>query len=118
MTTEVEASVKRSIVKAARERGYSLSEIGRFLGVSRQRVEQIVNDKAHKARQLFREALERGQIARTTHCEECGHERKALEAHHDDYDEPYLVRWLCIPCHNTVHPHHPYSILPNGQEAS
>ena len=107
MTTAIEASIKRSIVIAARARGFSLSEIGRFLGVSRQRVEQLLNDKAHRARRCLKEALERGLVTRASHCERCGHERKALEAHHEDYDEPYLVLWLCIPCHNEVHPHYP-----------
>ena len=115
MTTEIESSIKRSIVRSARDRGYSLAEIGRFLGVSRQRIEQLLNDKAHKARRLLNDALTLGQITKPSHCEDCGHKRKALEAHHEDYSEPYLVKWLCIPCHNTVHPRVPER-LPEREE--
>lgn len=35
-------------------------------------------------------------------CEVCGG-KVAVHAHHDDYDKPLAVRWLCVPHHSAWH---------------
>ncbi len=45
-------------------------------------------------------ALSRGELIRQP-CETCG-EQKAV-AHHDDYERPLDVRWLCASCHMKHH---------------
>lgn len=45
-------------------------------------------------------ALKSGQLQRLP-CEQCG-EPKSV-GHHDDYDKPLQVRWLCQPCHVKWH---------------
>lgn len=35
-------------------------------------------------------------------CEVCGHTEK-VTAHHDDYDKPLEIRWLCYPHHAEWH---------------
>jgi len=37
-------------------------------------------------------------------CEKCAAEK--VEAHHDDYDKPLQVRWLCRSCHVEHHQTH------------
>lgn len=35
-------------------------------------------------------------------CELCG--AKKVHGHHEDYTRPLEVRWLCQPCHSSLHP--------------
>lgn len=78
-------------------RGMSKSELARMFGVSHQRISQILNPKAHKARQKVNEKL-----TAPLYCEACDGETK-LHAHHPDYDKPLTVVWLCISCHAKLH---------------
>lgn len=62
-----------------------------------------------QARRLFRNALNRGDVARKWRCERCErpHMRQdedgihtcRIEAHHKDYSKPLDVEWLCVRCH-------------------
>lgn len=53
--------------------------------------------RAHAA---VKAALRRGEL-REAPCETCG--GWPVQAHHDHYDRPLDVRWLCSPCHHSVH---------------
>jgi len=53
--------------------------------------------KAHKK---VENAIKFGTLKRQP-CEECGNEDS--HAHHDDYDKPLDVRWLCAQHHKEVH---------------
>jgi transposase-like protein len=67
----------------------------------------IIYDK--KSHHKVENAVKHGYIKRPESCEECGHSgknkdgRTALRAHHDDYNKPMEVRWLCHKCHYTWH---------------
>ena len=52
------------------------------------------------ANNLINNAILRGDIERKP-CEICGAE--PTEAHHDDYNKPLEVRWLCRECHSKWH---------------
>lgn len=56
-----------------------------------------IKRKAHKT---VENALLSGRLSRKP-CETCG--RQKVQAHHDDYNKPLDVRWLCSSCH---HQHH------------
>jgi hypothetical protein len=45
-------------------------------------------------------AIRSGKLIRKP-CILCGNEKSL--AHHEDYDEPLLVMWLCQPCHKQRH---------------
>lgn len=52
------------------------------------------------ARRLVRTAIANGFMERRP-CGVCGSHK--AEAHHDDYLQPYSVRWLCRPHHGQMH---------------
>lgn len=52
--------------------------------------------KQRRARHLVESAIIRGELKRQP-CEACG--KLPSEAHHDDYDKPLQVRWLCRSHH-------------------
>lgn len=53
-----------------------------------------------RARSLTRSALKSGRLVKQP-CEVCGAVK--VEAHHDDYTQPLVVRWLCVDHHNAAH---------------
>jgi len=60
----------------------------------------ILQKRSHK---IVENALLRCDIIRATACEACGKECKP-HAHHDDYNKPLQIRWLCSSCHSVIHP--------------
>lgn len=69
----------------------------------------LASDKTHN---LFESAIEKGIIERKIICEKCGdipvdykNGRTAIEAHHDDYNKPLNIKWLCKKCHFEWHKH-------------
>lgn len=54
------------------------------------------------AHQIVRGALKRGIIAKEK-CAVDGCEATEVDAHHDDYDKPFHVTWLCRKHHQQWH---------------
>lgn len=54
----------------------------------------------YKARKTLRNAVASGKIKRLP-CETCFEVK--VEGHHEDYNRPLEVRWLCILHHNQAH---------------
>ena len=46
------------------------------------------------------QAVKSGKIAKLP-CEKCSEPK--VQAHHEDYSQPLIVTWLCVPCHNLRH---------------
>ncbi|MEE2859663.1 MAG: hypothetical protein ACU0DH_05990 [Paracoccus sp. (in: a-proteobacteria)] len=58
------------------------------------------NPLKYRAHLLVHRALGTGQLQKQP-CEVCG--AKAVDAHHDRYEEPLNVRWLCRRHHTKLH---------------
>ena len=58
---------------------------------------------AAKASMICGNAITWGKLLKVANCESCGD--PSNEAHHDDYNYPLQVRWLCITCHKKWHKH-------------
>lgn len=74
-------------------------------------VEEAANtatdEHARRAHRIAREALQAGELV-AQGCQECG--KEPAEMHHDDYDQPLQVRWLCKRHHRLWHADHPTGI--------
>lgn len=61
------------------------------------------------AQNMVEYAVRKGLIEKRTSCEACRTEylfkdgRTGVQAHHDDYNKPLEVRWLCQKCHHAWH---------------
>jgi len=113
------------------ESGLSLAPIAQYFGVSRQAMWDLLRRRTtlrsqkrygtdntfHRggivaddnAQNLLETAIQQGVIQRKTHCESCGDTgtfkdgRTKIQGHHDDYNKPLDVRWLCQKCHHEWH---------------
>lgn len=112
--------------------GLSIGDVADFYGVTRQAMHQILGRRGCKfrsqkrtgsenhmfrggsvgddrARNITEKAIERGILVRPKTCAACGaggtmrDGRSVIQAHHDDYNKPLEVRWLCQPCHHEWH---------------
>lgn len=65
--------------------------------------------KKERCHNLVEKAVKKGTLKNPYKCSECGSEdtfkdgRTAIQAHHDDYDRPLDIRWLCQKCHHEWH---------------
>jgi len=60
-----------------------------------------LNPEKCKTYHLVRYALKSGSLKKPLLCSKCGDERKLL-GHHEDYDLPLKVKWLCYSCHKKL----------------
>jgi predicted transcriptional regulator len=83
---------------ALAEAGFTRAKVAKELGVSRQRIDQILQPEKHHARIMLSHHIKIGTIKRPNRCGSCG-ELAEVEAHHVDYSRPLFVDWLCLKCH-------------------
>lgn len=60
------------------------------------------NPKKYAAHVAVGNAVRDGKLIKASCCEDCG-SNFALNAHHDNYNFPLEVRWLCSRCHHKWH---------------
>lgn len=49
------------------------------------------------------QAIKKGVLRKPKKCENCGNDKRRVEAHHEDYSKPLQVNWLCRLCHRGIH---------------
>lgn len=59
----------------------------------------VPNKNAERAYKKIAWAVHSGRLVRPNQCEQCGANKKRIEAAHYDYSKPLEVRWLCRSCH-------------------
>lgn len=107
MTTMAEATRRRRIAATLYDKGCSYREIADLLGVTYQVARSLVQPERQNARISLNKAIADGHIGKASACESCGRDDVRVVGHHDDYNEPFKVRWLCDKCHHATHPHEP-----------
>jgi hypothetical protein len=63
---------------------------------------RLANPKKYKAQTWVNNAVRDGRLVKADSCEVCNGTFQ-IEGHHDDYDQPQVVRWLCSRCHSLWH---------------
>ena len=61
------------------------------------------NAKKNWVSNVVNNAVRDGVLAKPNSCSVCGKSRCRIEGHHDDYDRPLSVTWLCSKCHRDWH---------------
>lgn len=85
-------------------RHHSAAYIRRHRDEVTERMRQIKEDKsaAAFAWRLVELAVRKGRLVRPSGCTRCG-EVGPVHGHHEDYERPLDVDWLCSPCHKARH---------------
>ena len=97
-----EDTMSTAAVLTMHDAGLKQVEIAKQLGISRQRVKQIVCPQRHNARLLLAQAISKGLLKRPATCSRCGSLAR-VHGHHEDYSLPLDVVWLCPTCHGRRH---------------
>lgn len=82
--------------------GMIKTNIAKHMGVTRNRIDQILSPEKHKARQKTRTLIKTGKLKRPKICPYC-RKRKFTEAHHQNYNDIWDILWLCSACHKFEH---------------
>lgn len=74
----------------------------------RHKAKYLARNKARDAKKKYATAtinarLQRGTIVKPDACSDCGATGVKLTGHHEDYDKPLEVEWLCYSCHGKRH---------------
>lgn len=70
------------------------------LGTEITRIWRAEDKRRAVAHSAVARSIRNGELKRAP-CIRCGEEK--TQAHHDDYDKPLEVMWLCSPCHKKRH---------------
>ncbi len=104
---------RRSDGGHAKRNAYRQRTRERYRGVERRHSakRRILYPEKTLAQQILHRALRKGEIIKPSVCNVCGEKerlardgRTLLQAHHHNgYDKPFDVKWLCVWCHSKEH---------------
>ena len=75
---------------------------GKFLEKNRVRGKNPLVKKKKNAHLAIYRAIKSGELIKSKVCEVCGLGGK-IQGHHEDYDDPLSVVWVCVRCHADIH---------------
>jgi hypothetical protein len=78
---------------------YSKTEAGKWARLKANRKWRSKNPEKQKAHVAVAALKRKGKLKQPESCEVCGKTKCRLEAHHQDYNKPFEVKWLCCRCH-------------------
>jgi hypothetical protein len=78
------------------------SDVGKRIRAESQARSKREEPHKWKARNAVNNAIRDGKLAKGTHCYFCATTER-LQAHHEDYNHPLDVVWLCSTCHGKLH---------------
>jgi len=115
------------------EDGMSVADLAHIYGMTRQAIWEVLKKRTilrpqlrygkdnhfyrggaradARANDILDNALRYGKLHNPEKCSVCGDEgrfsdgRTSIQGHHDDYNKPLDVRWLCQRCHHEWHKH-------------
>ena len=85
-----------------RDKKHSQTLKGKATAIRKTRKRKERFPEKFKAVQAVRNAIQTGKLTRPLACPSCDVER-FVEAHHEDYNKPLDVKWLCQDCHRILH---------------
>jgi len=59
--------------------------------------------RKYESHKLVNRYISLGIIKKPSHCQHCGKKIKRLDSHHEDYDLPLDILWVCLACHWKLH---------------
>lgn len=92
--------------KIYREKNFELLNEKRRLRKNQKKKRIGVDPLKYKCRYILKNAVGRGKIDKPKSCEKCmkkPEKSSLLHAHHLDYTQPFLIKWLCRDCHIEEH---------------
>jgi len=94
---------KEEICKRSREHYKNFSDKQKKHNVERVKIWRQKNRQKIRAWSAVGNALLRGNMVKPNQCEFCMKKDVRLHAHHEDYEKPLEVLWLCHECHMKIH---------------
>lgn len=67
-----------------------------------EKLSRILNPEIKSASNFIYRNTKTGKINRPDTCSVCG-EKRRIVAHHEDYNFPFEIDWVCDPCHKRIH---------------
>ena len=66
------------------------------------KLKRLRHPEKYRARYILNNAIKSKEIVKPKTCERCGGTGR-IHGHHDNYQEPLTVIWLCASCHRKRH---------------
>jgi len=74
----------------------------RACGRARNRRRLLKDPHKFAARTLLGNRVRAGKLPKPKHCSLCGQSGEFIDGHHEDYDKPLEVIWVCRRCHGLI----------------